>query len=88
MKGGLRTISIEEMADRRNHLRDALGNAALEGIKPQPQAMADLQKVIGGTLSTEQYSWNSGHCPSGRIRRRNVDYSAFRDFRKSTVHFV
>lgn len=55
MKARLRTISSDGTADRRKHLRDALGNAALEGIKPQPQAMADLQEVVGGTLSPEQY---------------------------------
>ena len=55
MKARLRTISSDGTADRRKHLRDALGNAALEGIKPRPQAMADLREVVGGTLSAEQY---------------------------------
>ncbi len=55
MKAGARSISTDGTTDRRRHLRDALGNAALEGIKPRPQAMADLQKVVGGILSPEQY---------------------------------
>lgn len=55
MKAGQRSISHAGTTDRRKHLRDALGNAALEGIKPRPQAMADLHEVVGGTLSTEQY---------------------------------
>ena len=55
MKSHRRSVSIDGTTDRRNHLRDALGNAALEGIKPRPQAMADLEKVVGGSLSTEQY---------------------------------
>lgn len=40
---------------RREHLRDALGNAALEGIKPRPQALADLKAVVGGNLTADQY---------------------------------
>ncbi len=55
MKTSLRTVSIDVKTERRKHLRDALGNAALEGIKPRAQAMEDLQEVVGGTLSTEQY---------------------------------
>ena len=55
MEASLRTISIDGTDDRREHLRDALGNAALEGIKPRPEAMVDLREVVGGTLSTEQY---------------------------------
>ncbi len=39
----------------REHLRDALGNAALEGIKPRAQALADLKAVVRGNLTTEQY---------------------------------
>lgn len=55
MKATLRTTSIDGKADRRKHLRDALGNAALERIKPRPEAMVDLQEVVAGTLSTEQF---------------------------------
>ena len=55
MKARPRSVSIDGVTARRNHLRDALGNAALEGIKPRPPAMADLEKVISGSLSTEQY---------------------------------
>ena len=47
-------ISIDGTVARSKHLRDALGNAALEGIKPSPQAMADLQEVVRGTLTKEQ----------------------------------
>lgn len=49
------SISIVGPSLRRKHLRDALGNAALEGIKPRPQALADLKAVADGTLTTEQY---------------------------------
>jgi Antitoxin VbhA len=54
MKASARSISTDGTTDRRKHLRDALGNAALEGIKPRPEAMADLQKMVGGTLSPEE----------------------------------
>ncbi len=54
MKVDARSISTDGTTDRRKHLRDALGNAALEGIKPSPQAMADLQEVVRGTLTKEQ----------------------------------
>ncbi len=50
-----RSISTHGTTDRRKHLRDALGNAALEGIAPRPQAVANLREVVAGTLSTEQY---------------------------------
>lgn len=40
---------------RPEHLRDALGNAALEDIRPRPQALADLNAVIGGNLTPDQY---------------------------------
>lgn len=49
------SVSTDGEAVRRKHLRDALGNAALEGIEPRPQAMADLKAVIGGTLTADQY---------------------------------
>ena len=57
MKARARSTSASTVgpAVRRKHLRDALGNAALEGIKPRPQALADLKAVAGGTLTTEQY---------------------------------
>jgi hypothetical protein len=57
MKPRARTlrVSAPDPATRRDHLRNALGNAALEGIKPPPQAIADLQAVAGGTLTAEQY---------------------------------
>lgn len=48
------TPSIDRIAVRREHLRDALGNAALEGITPGPQAMADLKAVADGTLTANQ----------------------------------
>jgi Antitoxin VbhA len=48
------TSSKGEIASR-DRLRDALGNAALEGIKPKTQAMKDLKSVINGTLTAEQY---------------------------------
>lgn len=40
---------------RREHLRDALGNAALEGLHPEAADLADLEKVIDGGLSGSQY---------------------------------
>ncbi len=55
MNARSRSLSIVRSTDRSKHLRDALGNAALEGIKPRAQAMADLQEVVGGTLTAEQY---------------------------------
>ncbi len=55
MKAGSLAISIDKKADRREPMREALGNAALEGIKPRPEAMADLREVVAGTLSTEQF---------------------------------
>ncbi|MCW1887030.1 hypothetical protein OKA04_19995 [Luteolibacter flavescens] len=36
-------------------LRDALGNAALEGITPDAEAMIDLEAVAAGTMTPEQY---------------------------------
>ena len=36
-------------------LRDALGNAALEGQTPQPEDLADLEEVIAGRMSGEDY---------------------------------
>lgn len=41
--------------DRQKHLRRALGSAALEGVTPRPQALADLQAVAGGTMTNDQY---------------------------------
>lgn len=38
-----------------SHLRDALGNAALEGIELRPQAVEDLEAVVAGTLTADQY---------------------------------
>ncbi|WP_367873577.1 antitoxin VbhA family protein [Luteolibacter sp. Populi] len=57
MKDRARSISVSTVgpAARHKHLRDALGNAALEGIKPGPQALADLKAVADGTLTPEQY---------------------------------
>ena len=57
MKARSRSISASTVgfAARRKHLRDALGNAALEGIKPRPQALADLNAVAEGTLTPEEY---------------------------------
>lgn len=57
MKARARSTSIPpvSIAVRRKHMRIALGNAALEGIKPRPQALADLKAVTRGTLTTEQY---------------------------------
>ena len=40
---------------RHEHLRDALGNAALEGLQPQSVDLADLEKVIDGALTGSQY---------------------------------
>ena len=39
----------------REHLRDALGNAALEGLHPDSADLADLEKVIAGDLIGSQY---------------------------------
>ena len=39
----------------REYLRDALGNAALEGLRPESADLADLEKVIDGDLSGSQY---------------------------------
>ena len=36
-------------------LRDALGNAALEGIELCPEALNDLGEVVAGRLTSEQY---------------------------------
>ena len=57
MKAGARPISVsaEGKASRRVHLRDALGNAALEGIAPRPHALADLKAVVDGTMTADQY---------------------------------
>jgi hypothetical protein len=55
MKVRTRSISARETGNRSTRLRDALGNAALEGIKPGPEAVADLREVVAGTLSAEQY---------------------------------
>jgi hypothetical protein len=57
MKAGARPISVsaEVKAARRKHLRDALGNAALEGIEPRPQALAEMKAVVDGTLTADQY---------------------------------
>lgn len=40
---------------RREHLRDALGNAALEALHPESADLADLEKVIDGALTGSQY---------------------------------
>lgn len=37
------------------HLDRALGNAALEGLHPSPETLADLQKVVAGELTGEEY---------------------------------
>lgn len=55
MKVHTRSDSQTGPDHRQKRLRGALGNAALEGIKPRSQALADLQAVIGGTLTHEQY---------------------------------
>lgn len=50
------SVSVEGgTTDRSKYLRDALGNAALEGITPGPQAMADLNAVASGTLTADEY---------------------------------
>jgi hypothetical protein len=54
MKEEVCTVETAGKAERFKHLEDALGNAALEGIKPRPQALADLEAVAGGTLTAEQ----------------------------------
>lgn len=37
------------------HLRDALGNNALEGLHPTPEDMADLERIVSGELSGADY---------------------------------
>ena len=49
------TPSIDRIAVRREHLRDALGNAALEGIIPDHQAMADLNAVVDEAMTADEY---------------------------------
>lgn len=39
----------------REHLRVALGNAALEGLHPEAADLADLEKVIARDLDGSQY---------------------------------
>jgi mannitol-specific phosphotransferase system IIBC component len=57
MKARIRptSVSADGMTAGLKHLRDAVGNAALEGIKPRPQALADLKAVVDGTLTADQY---------------------------------
>lgn len=55
MKASARSDSQTVSSDRRKHLRSALGNAALEGIIPRPQALADLHAVVVGKLTHEEY---------------------------------
>jgi Antitoxin VbhA len=57
MKAALETVKTVkcEPAFRREHLEEALANAALEGLHPTPEALADLEKVADGLLTTEEY---------------------------------
>jgi hypothetical protein len=56
MKQRIRPVSgLPGKAVRLKYLRAALGNAALEGIAPRPQAVADLKEVVNGTMTAEQY---------------------------------
>ncbi len=37
------------------HLEHALGQLALEGLRPSSEALADMQQVVAGKMTREQY---------------------------------
>jgi Antitoxin VbhA len=48
-------IPSPTLAFSRECLRNALGNSALEGLRPDPVDLSDLERVMDGELSGSEY---------------------------------
>ncbi len=54
MKAATEITHKDETARRKEHVRNAISNSALEGMKPSPATRADMEEYIQGKITPEE----------------------------------
>ena len=54
MKTTTETTHKDETTRRKEHVKNAISNSALEGLKPSPATRADMEEYIQGKITPEE----------------------------------